>query len=185
MSGINISAERVNQVEGVVKAYIDGFLKPLVNEADIDEFLSVYHPDVKWSDHAFLVTRVGHDAVLGLQKSFRHCNDPFDVKIKVCITLECQQVVADANRWQSIIPIATGAVLEQVWLGRSSNDIIRPDGQVAVKASGKDFVCHCCALIDIDTDGKITKIDEYYTKRWDDGTPQSEYKEIRGSSMRS
>lgn len=73
------------------------------------------------------------------------------------------------------MPTAGGAVLEQVWVGRSSNDIVRPDGQVAVKASGRDFECHVCMIIAIDANGKITRIDEYYNKLWDQGIREDKY----------
>jgi hypothetical protein len=38
-------------------------------------------------DHAFLIHRSGHDAVLGLKKAFMHCNQPFDKEIKVRSTI--------------------------------------------------------------------------------------------------
>ena len=82
------------------------------------------------------------------------------------------------------MPTATGAVLEQVWVGRCSNDIVRPDGQIAVKASEKDFKCHVCMIFDIDQSGKIRRIDEYYNKRWDDGIHETEYAVLKGASLR-
>lgn len=75
-------------------------------------------------------------------------------------------------------------MLEQVWVGRCSNDIIRPDGEVAVKASGKDFRCHVLMLIEIDDQGLITRIDEYYNKRWDDGIREREYTVLDGPSTK-
>lgn len=55
-------------------------MKPLNS---VKDFLSSYHTDVEWYDHAFLMHRVGHNAVLGLYKAFNHCSQPFDVEIKV------------------------------------------------------------------------------------------------------
>lgn len=46
-------------------------------------------------------------------------------------------------------------MLEQVWVGNQANDIVRPDGQIAVKASGKDFNCHVCMVIKVDDSGRI------------------------------
>lgn len=80
MSSITISAERIAQVEAAIRKFVDGFLKPIDST---DEFLSSYHPDVEWYDHAFLIRRVGHQAAIGLQHGFTHCNQPFDVDIKV------------------------------------------------------------------------------------------------------
>jgi ketosteroid isomerase-like protein len=74
--------------------------------------------------------------------------------------------------------------VEQVWTGKCANDIVRPDGQVAVKATGKDFVCHVCMVIELDDDGKITRIDEYYNRRWDDGIEESEYAVMKGASTK-
>ena len=76
-------------------------------------------------------------------------------------------------------------MLEQVWVGRCTNDIVRPDGQVVVKASGKDFKCHVAMLVEINESGVITRINEYYNRRWDDGVLEQEYSVIRGSSMKA
>lgn len=76
-------------------------------------------------------------------------------------------------------------MLEQLWVGRCANDIVRPDGTVAVKASGKDFQCHVCMILKISQDGLIERIDEYYNRRWDDGVPENEYVPMRGSSMKA
>jgi len=73
-------------------------------------------------------------------------------------------------------------VVEQVWYGKCVNDIVRADGQVAVKASGKEFVCHVCFVMAIDEEGKITRIDEYYNRRWDEGVAEEEYMVMRGAS---
>jgi hypothetical protein len=52
----------------------------------MDDFTSTFHPDVDWYDHAFLMHRVGHDAIAGLHKAFTYCNQPFDVDIKVSVS---------------------------------------------------------------------------------------------------
>ena len=66
--------------------------------------------------------------------------------------------------------------MEQIWIGKQSHDLVRSNGEVAVKASGNEFMCHVCMIYRIDTDGLITRIDEYYTKNYDDGMGESEYK---------
>lgn len=69
-------------------------------------------------------------------------------------------------------------------MGKCSNDIVRPDGQVAVKASGKHFRCHVCMVMEIDEQGKVKRIDEYYNKRWDDGVREEEYAVLKGASFK-
>jgi len=81
MSSVAISAERAAQVDAAIRKFIGGFLKPIDST---DEFLSSYHQDIEWYDHAFLIKRVGHKAVIGLQQGFTHTNQPFAVEIKVC-----------------------------------------------------------------------------------------------------
>lgn len=83
-----ISAERLTLVDKTVRDFVKSFLKPIESSATAtafsrEQFLSVYHRDVHWYDHAFLIHRQGHEAVIGLQVAFRHCNDPFDCEIKV------------------------------------------------------------------------------------------------------
>ncbi|KAL6253275.1 hypothetical protein RBB50_000998 [Rhinocladiella similis] len=167
MSSITITPERLAQVQETIRKFLLDFPRPISTEEDQQSFLSVYHPDIQWSDHAFLVTRVGHEAVLGLHKAWNHCNQPFRVEEK------------------AILPTPSGAVLEQVWIGRCANDIVRPSGEVAVKATGKDYVCHVGMILEIDKDGLVTKIDEYYNRQWDDGVAQKDYVVIKGASLKS
>ena len=70
-------------------------------------------------------------------------------------------------------------------MGRQANDIVRPDGKVAVEASGKDFVCHVCMVMKIDAEGLVEKIDEYYNKRWDDGVGEEGYAVMKGASLKA
>ena len=53
-----------------------------------------------------------------------------------------------------------------------------------MKAHGKDFVCHVCMVMEIDGEGKIREIDEYYNRVWEDGIPREEYLVLRGSGMK-
>lgn len=84
MSGATLSADRQRDVDAIVRNFVSTFsVPPLKSEGVIDAFTAVYHPDVEWYDHAFHICRKGHNAVLGLQRGFMHCNDPFHVDIKV------------------------------------------------------------------------------------------------------
>jgi hypothetical protein len=80
MAAMTISPERLSTVESRILKMVADFNKPL---DDVGDFCSSYHPDVHWYDHAFLIHRKGHEAALGLHKAFRHCNQPFEAKIKV------------------------------------------------------------------------------------------------------
>lgn len=40
-------------------------------------------------------------------------------------------------------------------------------------------------VIEVSDEGKITRIDEYYTKIWEDSIHQEEYTVIKGASMKS
>ncbi len=80
MASITISAERIALVESTIRKFVASFSKPIDS---VEDFVSVFHPDVDWYDHPFLMHRVGHDALVGLHKSFTHCNQPFDAEIKV------------------------------------------------------------------------------------------------------
>lgn len=64
------------------------------------------------------------------------------------------------------------------------NDIVRPDGEIAVKGTGKDFRAHVCMVLKIDNSGLITRIDEYYNRAWGEGVQESEYKVVRGASLK-
>ncbi|KAK0304136.1 hypothetical protein LTR48_003410 [Friedmanniomyces endolithicus] len=146
-----------------VRAMISTYHKQQTTE----EFLSRFAPDVAWYDHAFLVQRVGHEAVVGLLKAFLHCNQPFETKIKSIELAQSGVVVA-----------------EIVWHGRAVNDIVRPDGEVAVKATGQAFECHVCMLIRVNDDKKICRLDEYYNRKWDDGIAEEKYLLMKGKSIR-
>ena len=75
-------------------------------------------------------------------------------------------------------------MIEQLWVGRCANDIVRPDGELAVKGTGRDFKAHVCMILKIDNDGLITRIDEYYNKAWDQGVQEGEYRIVRGASLK-
>jgi ketosteroid isomerase-like protein len=72
-----------------------------------------------------------------------------------------------------------------IWVGRQSNDIVRPDGVVAVKATGKDFECHVGMLMEVNEAGRITRINEYYNREWSDGIRQQQYTVMKGGSLKA
>jgi hypothetical protein len=80
--------------------------------------------------------------------------------------------------------VASGATLALIGTARCANDIVRPSGEVAVKASGKDYVCHVCLVAETNEQGRITKMDEYYNRRWDVGIPQETYTFLDGVSLK-
>lgn len=85
MSGAERSAEvvdmtRAHDVRRVVETFMSTFKSPDIDE---QEFLAIYHPELQWYDHAFQIQRQGKAAVLGLKRSFLHCNQPFSGTIEV------------------------------------------------------------------------------------------------------
>ncbi len=55
-----ISAERIALVDSTIRKFVASFSQPIDS---LDDFLSVFHPDIEWNDHAFLNRRIGHSAV--------------------------------------------------------------------------------------------------------------------------
>lgn len=68
--------------------------------------------------------------------------------------------------------------MEQLWIGRCTNDIIRPDGTVVMRGSGREFQTHVGFFVKISDAGKITRIDEYDHRYWDEGVHESSYKQM-------
>ena len=86
---------------------------------------------------------------------------------------------------QKLHVVPGGALIEAVWVGCCKNDIVRPDGQVAVKANGRDFVSAVCFCMEVDPVEGIRRIDEYYSKPWWDAIPVEEYTKVTGASMKT
>ena len=143
LPSINISNDRIAQVTNAITRFSEDFSLPSSDPATASKITSLLHPDIHWYDHGFHICRVGHNAVLGLHKAFLHCNQPFTAEIK------------------GIYPTQEGGVVEQVWKGVCKNDIVRPDGSLVMKGSGKSFATHVCLVMRIDDEGRITRIDEY------------------------
>ena len=84
MSSLTIPAERIALVNSTIGKFLANFHKPIDS---VDDFVSILHPDVDWYDHAFLMHRIGHSAIVGLHRSFTHCNQPFDAQVKASAKL--------------------------------------------------------------------------------------------------
>lgn len=83
MSDISFSTARIERVEQAVKTFLAAFDKPVGSGQTREEFTAVFHPEIQWRDHAFLICRVGHDAVIGLNQAWLHGNQPFQTEVKV------------------------------------------------------------------------------------------------------
>ena len=82
---VNISEERVKQLQEISQDFCVTFA--LTDEQSKQKLLSLLHPEIEWYDHGFYNVRVGHEAILCLQKAFLHCNQPFKADIKVVFSL--------------------------------------------------------------------------------------------------
>ena len=60
MTSQTISAGRIALVDLTIRKFVASFSKPIDS---LDDFLSVFHPDVDWYDHPFLMHRIGHSAI--------------------------------------------------------------------------------------------------------------------------
>ena len=60
MASQSISADRIALVDSTIRKFVASFSTPIES---LDEFLSVFHPEVDWYDHPFLMHRVGHSAI--------------------------------------------------------------------------------------------------------------------------
>lgn len=78
-----MSNSQQEQVSKIVTKFINDFGEPLDDAEARTSIASVCSPNICWYDHAFHIQRVGHDALLGLRKSFNHCNQPLETKVKV------------------------------------------------------------------------------------------------------
>ena len=54
-----------------------------------------------------------------------------------------------------------GASVENVWHGTMKHDIVRPNGEIAVKASGRSFDTHVNMVSEMSEEGLITRINEF------------------------
>lgn len=179
---ITISAARIEQVTHVITKWCESFV-PFDETHTVDDFLSVFDENVEWYDHGFYVVRKGHEAVLGLHKGFLYCNEPFRAEVKVSFPhhdqderwngMDLVRSYADlhvlSSGVQSISPTVDGAAVEQIWRGVCKNDIVRPDGTVVVKATGREFEQRVGFLVKVSEEGKIVRIDEYDHRYWEEG----------------
>jgi hypothetical protein len=174
-------------IDQVIDKWLESWTMAIENEADKQSFLSVYHPSITWTDHAFHVQRTGFEAILGLKKGWNYCNQPFRSEIKVAIAgslIACLRKTAYDSP-QALHPTQSGAVLEAIWHGRCVNDLVRPNGETVIKAHGKEFENHVCFVLEIDDEGLIRTINEYFNRIFEDGVGIEKYQKITGASMKS
>ena len=67
----------------------------------------------------------------------------------------------------------TSAAVECIWHGKCVNDIVRLDGQIVVKAKGQKLTTHVCMVVEVNEEGKITRVDECYDKVRENGIRRS------------
>ncbi|USW46957.1 hypothetical protein Slin15195_G002760 [Septoria linicola] len=66
---------------------------------------------------------------------------------------------------------------EFIWRGTFAHDLRSwHAGPVAVKATGQTFEIPIYTLFRFDEQAEVSRIDEYYTKNWYDGLPESKYR---------
>lgn len=53
-----------------------------------------------------------------------------------------------------------------------------------MKGSGREFNTHIALFIQVSTAGKITRIDEYDHRYWDEGKPEEEYAKVGSVSSK-
>ncbi|KAF7191927.1 hypothetical protein HII31_06737 [Pseudocercospora fuligena] len=129
-----------------------------------DEAWKALHSNtVDYFDHAYMIHRIGIEATVGVREVWLQCHDPLQVDVEsIELTTNPDTVVA-----------------KLIWKGRFAHDLHAvPNGPIAVKASGKRFVTPIFTTFGFDDAGKIKRIDEFYTKNWDDGVEEGEYRKV-------
>ena len=153
------STDRVDAIRSIAYKMCSDWSKGLHLTMPLSEFLAIYHPAIEWFDHAFKVHRVGIGSVNDLRLSWLGCNRPLQVDVHAL------HITADG-----------GAIFEHTSTGRFSHDLVRPSGELVQKASGKAFRFSGVIRLRIDEEGKITRVDEWYSRNWDDGEDESQYR---------
>jgi len=126
--------------------------KPL-EELEHSDFLAIYSSNVEWFDHAFLVHRKGHVGVEMLRMRWLTANQPYKVT---------------ATRIQSV---GTGTMIEGYAEGVFANNLY------SLKATGKRFTYQLCIVLDFSVEtGLIERVNEYYTRPWNESVPVHQYR---------
>lgn len=158
----------------VARAWFKDFVRRNETPEQRAQYQSLHTDDVEWYDHAFKIHRIGVLATMDVRDSWNHCHDPLEAEIRSIAAIDEKGGKGHA------------AVIEVVWKGKMANDLLRTmgSGEVAVKASGKEFETHLCCIMRFDERSRIKRIDEYYTRNWDEGTAEEQYRILKvvGSS---
>ena len=154
-----ISAARVKDVHSIVYKMCSDWSKGIDSQIPPSQFFSIYHPTIEWFDHAFQVHRIGIGSVNDLRFSWLGCNRPLQVDVQAI------HVTSDG-----------GAIFEHTSSGKFSHDLVRPSGELVQTASGKAFCFRGVIRLRIDEDGKITRVDEWYTRNWDASEDEGKYR---------
>lgn len=80
MASLSLTEAQAATFHKTSTEFIEAFGTAGVPQERLD---AIFADQIEWYDHAFHVCRVGVSAVLGLYKSFHHCNQPFRADIKV------------------------------------------------------------------------------------------------------
>ena len=137
---------------------------------------------VDYYDHAFMIHRAGIDATIGVRDVWIQAHEQLEVKVQVCRLFDHSHASLTSRLSQNIAKVENCdlVIAKLVWSGRFAKDLhALPGGPVAVKATGKTFVTPISTVFMFDVDGKITRIDEFYTKNWWDGVEEEAYRIVR------
>ena len=113
-------------------------------DADTDTFLAQFSPSIDWYDHAFFLHHRGRETLPEFRRNWLTNIRDFHCEIK------------------SIDLIPSGWVVRCVYHGTMVGP---PPGR---RASGKSFQNHVLIMLGIGEDGKIGRVDEYYTATLDE-----------------
>lgn len=145
--------------EVLCKAVSTNFVDSWTNglSADIPTFLAQFSPQIEWYDHAFFARRRGHSSLARFRTRWLTAIENFGTDIKATDILE------DGT-----------AVIRCVYHGTMVGPL---PGRAA---SGKTFRANVLILLKINEEGKIQRVDEYYTATLDEGVDVEDYKLLDG-----
>lgn len=133
---------RATLYKQIATNFVNSFTNGL--DADIPTFLAQFSPTVDWYDHAFFLHPVGFKGMERFRTAWLTAIRDFKAEIT------------------SIDVIEGGTVIRCVYNGTMVGAMPgRP-------ASGKDFQANSLIMLGIDEDGKIQRVDEYYTATLDE-----------------
>lgn len=123
-------------------------------------FAAQYTEDGLYTDHAFRMTKAGREAIAEHSAIWHSAISNF-----VVVPLE-------------IHPLEDGAFMTYLCKGTFTADL------PLMKATGEDVVFHCAARLTVDTAGRITKTEEYYSTTFAQVGGQESYALIKAGEAR-